>query len=292
MRILLGSLALAATLALGAGTISAAGLGQPEPWQMNLQLAATPVMDAVENFHTFLLWIITGISLFVLVLLVYTMVRFSAGAHSTPSRTTHNTTVEVLWTVVPILILIAIAIPSFRLLYLQRVYPEADMTIKVIGSQWFWSYEYPDHGDIAFDSLLKTEAELEDGDLRLLSVTNPMVVPIDSTVRIIVTGNDVIHGWTVHSFGEKIDAVPGRLNEGWFQPTREGVYYGNCVELCGIGHSDMPIEVHVVAQEDFDAWVETTQAEGVGAANRMLAGRMQARGLLAAHDQNADQQDR
>jgi cytochrome c oxidase subunit II len=245
---------------------------------------ATPVMDVVVSFHNFLLWIITAISLFVLVLLVYALVRYSARANPTPSRTTHNSLVEVAWTVVPILILIAIAIPSFRLLYLQRDYPEADFTIKAIGSQWFWTYEYPDHGDIVFDSLLKTDAELEPGEPRLLTVDAPLVVPVNATVSLIVTANDVIHSWTVHAFGEKIDAVPGRLNQAWFRPTTEGVFYGSCVELCGIGHSDMPIEVRVVSQADFDEWVETTAAQGLGAANRMLSERMRARGLVAAID--------
>jgi cytochrome c oxidase subunit II len=176
--------------------------------------------------------------------------------------------VEVAWTVVPILILIAIAIPSFRLLYQQRDYPEADFTIKAIGNQWFWTYEYPDHGDIVFDSLKKQDDELEPGEPRLLAVDAPLVVPVNATVSLIVTANDVIHSWTIHAFGEKIDAVPGRLNQAWFRAETEGIFYGNCVELCGIGHSDMPIEVRVVSQEEFDEWVEVMAAEGVGPANR------------------------
>jgi cytochrome c oxidase subunit II len=267
---------------LAIGTAGAANLAQP--WQMNLPEAVTPVMESVVSFHNFLLWIITAITLFVLVLLVYALVRFSAGANPEPSRTTHNTLVEVAWTVVPILILIAIAIPSFRLLYLQRDFPQADFTIKATGSQWFWSYEYPDHGDIFFDSLMKPVDELEPGEPRLLATTAPVVVPVNATVSLIVTANDVIHSWTVHSFGEKIDAIPGRLNQAWFRAEREGVFYGSCVELCGIGHSDMPIEVRVVSQAEFDEWVETTVAEGVGAANRMLTQRLRARGLLAAID--------
>jgi cytochrome c oxidase subunit II len=209
-----------------------------------------------------------AISLFVLVLLVYALVRFSARANPEPSRTTHNSVVEVAWTVVPILILIAIAIPSFRLLYQQRDYPEADFTIKATGSQWFWTYEYPDHGDIVFDSLKKQDDELEPGEPRLLAVDAPIVVPVNATVSLIVTGNDVIHSWTVQSFGEKIDAIPGRLNQAWFRAETEGIFYGNCVELCGIGHSDMPIEVRVVSQAEFDEWVEVMAAEGVGPANR------------------------
>lgn len=285
MRFLLAVSALAALVTgVAASEAMAAGLGAPEPWQMNLQLSATPVMEGVENFHTFLLWIIAAISLFVLALLVYAMVRFSAKAHTTPSKTTHNTMVEVVWTVVPILILIAIAIPSFRLLYLQRIIPEADMTVKAIGSQWFWSYEYPDNGEIAFDSLLKPKAELRPGEPWLLAVDNPMVVPVNKTVRLIVTANDVIHSWTIPSFGEKVDAVPGRLNEGWFRAEKEGVYYGSCVELCGKDHAYMPIEVHVVPEGDFNAWVETVRNAGLDEAYKMLAGRMAARGLIAAAD--------
>jgi cytochrome c oxidase subunit 2 len=282
-------LALSVLMAIAVGYLTgeamAAGLGQPEPWQMNLQIAATPVMDGVENFHTFLLGIIAAISVFVLALLVYAMVRFSARAHATPSRTTHNTVVEVVWTVVPILILIAIAIPSFRLLYLERVIPEADMTVKAIGSQWFWSYEYPDNGEIAFDSLLKPRDELDAGEPWLLAVDNPMVVPVNKTVRLIVTANDVIHSWTIPSFGEKVDAVPGRLNEGWFKAEKEGVYYGSCVELCGKDHAYMPIEVHVVSEEDFKAWAETARNAGLEQAYEKLAERKRARGLIAAADQ-------
>ena len=259
---------------------------QPEPWQMNLPEGVTPVMESIVGFHNFLLWVIAAISLFVLVLLVYALVRFSAKAHPVPSKTTHNSVVEIAWTVVPILILIAIAIPSFRLLYLERDYPEADFTIKATGSQWFWSYEYPDHGDIAFDSLLKAEADLEPGEPYLLAVDAPMVVPVDATVSLIVTANDVIHSWTVPVFGEKIDAVPGRLNEAWFRAETEGVYYGSCVELCGKDHAYMPIEVRVVSQAEFDEWVEVMAAEGPGPANRQLTERMRARGLLAAADNN------
>jgi cytochrome c oxidase subunit 2 len=274
--------ALAVTM-LALATASAVA-GQPEPWQMNLQAAASPVMESIVNFHNFLLWIITAISLLVLVLLVFALVRFSARSNPLPSRTTHNSLVEIAWTVVPILILIAIAIPSFRLLYLQRDYPEADFTIKATGSQWFWTYEYPDHGDIVFDSLLKPKADLEPGEPWLLAVDAPLVVPVNATVSLIVTANDVIHSWTVPAFGEKVDAVPGRLNQAWFRATKEGIFYGSCVELCGKDHSSMPIEVRVVSQAEFEEWVKTTAAEGIGAANRMLSQRMRAGGLLTAID--------
>lgn len=287
MRFLAGRPMTLTVVAVGAmaSDATASGLGQPLPWQMNLQQAASPVMEGIVNFHTFLLWIIAAISLFVLALLVVAMVRFNARAHPTPSKTTHNALVEMVWTVVPILILIAIAIPSFRLLYLQRDIPEGDLTIKAIGSQWFWSYEYPDHGDISFDSIMKADDELEPGEPRLLTVDNPMVVPVNKTVRLIVTANDVIHAWTIPSFGEKIDSVPGRLNEAWFKAEKEGTYYGQCSELCGIGHAYMPIEVRVVPEADFNTWVETARTAGLDAANRMLAERTRAGGLLAAADE-------
>jgi cytochrome c oxidase subunit 2 len=213
-------------------------------------------------------------------------VRFSARANPLPSRTTHNSVVEIAWTVVPIVILIAIAIPSFRLLYLQRDYPQADFTIKATGSQWWWTYEYPDHGDIYFESRLKTQDTLEPGEPWLLAVDAPVVVPVNATVSVIVTANDVIHSWTVPVFGEKVDAVPGRLNQAWFRADKEGIFYGNCVELCGKDHAYMPIEVRVVSQAEFDEWVEVMAAEGPGPANRMLTERMRARGLIAAVGNN------
>lgn len=264
---------------------AAAGLGQPVPWQLGLQLPATPVAEGITSLHTFLLWIITLITLFVLALLLYVVVKFNAKANPVPSRTTHNTLVEVAWTVVPVVILIAIAIPSFRLLYLQREIPEADMTVKAIGSQWFWSYEYPDNDDISFDSIMKQDSELEPGEPRLLAVDNAVVVPLGKTVRLIVTGNDVIHSWTIPSFGVKIDAIPGRLNEDWFRADKEGIYYGQCSELCGKDHAYMPIEVRVVPEADFNAWVEQTKTAGVSDANRMLAERIAARGQVSAVEQ-------
>ncbi len=261
---------------------AAAGLGQPEQWQLGLQLPATPVAEGIHNLHSFLMWIITLITLFVLALLVYVVLKFNAKSNPTPSKTTHNTLVEVAWTVVPVLILIAIAIPSFRLLYFQREIPQADMTVKATGNQWFWSYEYPDNGEISFDSIMKQDSELQPGEPRLLAVDNAVVVPVGKTVRLIVTGNDVIHSWTIPSFGVKIDAIPGRLNEDWFRADKEGVFYGQCSELCGKDHAFMPIEVKVVPQADFDAWVEKTKSAGITDANKMLAERLTARGKLTA----------
>jgi cytochrome c oxidase subunit II len=232
-----------------------AGLGQPTPWQMDLQDSASPVMADVASFHFFLLWVIAVISAFVLALLLICIVRFNARANPTPSRTTHNTPIEILWTIVPVIILASIAVPSFRLLFVQLEVPKPDLTVKVTGKQWFWSYSYPDNGDFEFDSLMVQEKDLKPGQLRLLAVDNEMVVPINKIVHVLVAGADVIHSFAVPSFGIRMDAVPGRLNETWFKATIEGVFYGQCSELCGKDHSFMPIAVRVVSEGDFATWV-------------------------------------
>ena len=233
-----------------------AGLGQPSPWQIGLQQSASPVMDNIIWFHDFLLYIIVGIAGFVLVLLVVVMVRFNARTNPIPSRTTHNTLIEIAWTLIPIVILMFIAVPSFKLLFLQLNVPPADLTVKATGKQWYWSYSYPDNGQFEFDSLMLKEGERKEGQPRLLAVDNEMVVPVNKTVRVITTGSDVIHSFAVPSFGIKIDAVPGRINETWFTATREGVYYGQCSELCGKDHAFMPIAVRAVSEQAFSAWVE------------------------------------
>jgi cytochrome c oxidase subunit II len=233
-----------------------AGLGQATPWEIGLQESASPVMDDVIWLHSFVFWIITGITTFVLALLVIVIVKFNARAHPTPSRTTHNTLVEVLWTVIPVCILVIIALPSFRTLFYQLNTPPADLTIKATGVTWNWKYDYPDNGDFEFDSLIVLEKDLKPGQPRLLTVDNEMVVPVNKVVRMQVTGFDVIHSFTVPSFGIKIDAIPGRLNETWFKATKEGWYYGQCSELCGKDHAFMPIAVHVVSEAEFAAWVE------------------------------------
>jgi cytochrome c oxidase subunit 2 len=204
--------------------------------------------------------LMTAISVFVLGLMLYVMVRFNARANPEPSTTTHNTLVEVVWTVVPIVILVVIAIPSFRLLYFQRDIPEADMTVKAVGYQWYWGYEYPDHGDFAFDSLMLSDEERGDQP-RLLATDTAMVVPVDTTVRVIVTAADVLHAFAMPAFGLKMDAVPGRLNETWFKAEKTGTYYGQCSELCGIRHAFMPIRIEVVSKADFALWVEEAQNE-------------------------------
>jgi cytochrome c oxidase subunit 2 len=250
-------LAVAILAILAGGRAALAGLGQPSDWQLGLQQSATPVMDYVIWFHDYLLYWITAITAFVLVLLIIVIVRFNARANPIPSRTTHNTLVEVLWTVVPILILMSIAVPSFKLLFLQlRDIPPVDITIKATGKQWYWSYSYPDHGKFEFDSLMLKEGERKEGQPRLLAVDNEMVVPVNKTVRVITTGSDVIHAFAVPSFGIKIDSIPGRINETWFKVAREGVYYGQCSELCGKDHAYMPIAVRVVSEQAFAAWVE------------------------------------
>jgi len=242
------------------GTTGMALANKPEPWQVTFQEAASENMTMITDLNNFLLVLMTVITAFVLALLLYVMVRFNAKANPTPSKTSHNTLIEVLWTVLPIVILVVIAIPSFRLLYFQREIPEADMTIKATGYQWYWGYEYPDHGDFAFDSLMLSDEERGDQP-RLLATDTAMVVPVDTTVRVLVTSADVIHAFAMPAFGLKIDSVPGRMNETWFKAEKTGTFYGQCSELCGIRHAFMPIRIEVVEKEAFAAWVEEAREE-------------------------------
>lgn len=251
----LTAVAVTAAVLLGSASAALAGLGQPSPWQIGFQDSASPVMDDITSFHNFLLWVIFAIGGFVLVLLLIIIFRFNTRANPTPSRTTHNTPLEVLWTIVPVIILALIAVPSFRLLFVQLDVPKPDLTVKVTGKQWFWTYAYPDNGNFEFDSLMIADKDLKPGQLRLLSVNNEMVVPVNEVVHVLVTGADVIHSFNVPSFGIRIDAVPGRINDTWFKATKEGVFYGECSELCGKDHSFMPIAVRVVSQDDFNAWL-------------------------------------
>jgi len=243
-------------LVAGGGTALAA-TGQPTPWALGLQQAASPVMADITSFHNFLLVIITAITVLVLVLLLTVMIRFNARANPTPSRTTHNALIEVIWTIVPVIILVAIAIPSFRLLFVELDTPKPDLTVKATGKQWYWSYDYPDNGDFEFDSLIVQDKDLKPGEPRLLTVDNDMVVPVNKVVHVLVTGADVIHSFAVPSFGIKIDAIPGRLNDTWFKATSVGLYHGQCSELCGKDHAFMPITVKVVNDAEFAAWVAT-----------------------------------
>lgn len=276
-RLAAGIAAAAASVAAPAAVYAA----QPQPWEMTLQPAATPVATNVHALHDGLLVVITLISLFVLALLVIVAVRFNAKANPTPSRTTHNTMIEVVWTVVPVLILIGIAVPSFKLLYFQRVIPPADLTIKATGNQWYWSYEYPDLGGVTFDSFMVADKDLKPGQPRLLTVDKEVIVPVGKTVHLLTTANDVIHSWTIPAFGMKIDSIPGRLNDDWFKVEREGVYYGQCSELCGKDHAFMPIAVRAVSEADFNTWADTAKQAGVEEANRKLAEILTAKGQMA-----------
>lgn len=244
-----GGAALAAS-----GAVSAEELGQPHPWAYGLQTGVTPVMESVARMHSGLLVVITLITLFVTGLLVVAMLRFNARSNPVPSKTTHNTMIEVAWTIIPVLILVGIAVPSFRLLFEQLDLPKADLTVKATGKQWYWSYTYPDNGKFEFDSLMAHEKQP-----RMLAVDNELVVPVNKIVRVQVTGADVIHSFGVPAFGIKVDAIPGRLNETWFKATKTGVFYGQCSELCGRDHAFMPIAVRVVSEQDFSAWVETAK---------------------------------
>lgn len=221
-------------------------------------------MADITKFHDLLLIIITAITVFVLILLLYVIWKFSEKRNPTPSKTTHNTWVEVIWTVVPILILIAIVFPSFSLLYKADVVPETEMTVKVIGKQWYWTFEYPDHGNFTFDATKAEKDELEDPSLYLLATDNPVVLPVDTNIKFLVTAADVLHDFALPSFGIKLDGVPGRLNETWAYVPAEfagETFYGQCSELCGSGHAYMPITVQMVSKEDFAAWVEEAKEE-------------------------------
>jgi cytochrome c oxidase subunit 2 len=243
--------------ALVAGSEAAlAAFGQATPWQLGFQDSATPIMDEITTFHNYLLIVITLISAFVLALLIIVVVRFNARANPTPSRVTHNTTIEVIWTVVPVIILAIIVVPSFRLLFHQINTPPADITVKATGKQWYWTYAYPDNGKFEFDSLMLQEKDRKPDQPRLLAVDNEMVVPVNKIVRVQTIGNEVIHSFAIPSFGIRIDAVPGRLNETWFKATREGTYYGQCSELCGKDHAFMPIAIRVVSEQAFNEWVD------------------------------------
>jgi cytochrome c oxidase subunit 2 len=280
--------------AAGLAVAPPAFASQPQPWEVGLQPAATPIMEMIHRFNDGLLIVVALIVLFVLALLLYCMVRFNARANPVPSRTTHNTLVEVVWTVLPILILVGIAVPSFSLLFAEHdparaiagYDPVADppLTVKATGNQWYWTYDYPDNDDLSFDSIMLSDEERAanpDAGPRLLAVDNAMVVPVGRVVRLQTIGADVIHSWAMPSFGVKIDAIPGRLNEMWFRVDREGIYYGQCSELCGRDHAFMPIAVRAVSAEAFAAWVAAAKSDLKGA-NQQLASRAPGAGLAVA----------
>ncbi|MBT5108801.1 MAG: cytochrome c oxidase subunit II [Rhodospirillaceae bacterium] len=253
---------LAALAAFFAGLFAGPAFSaEPQNWRLGLQEAATPTMERIDSFHDFLNIIITLIVLFVLALMLYTMWRFSEKRNPTPSKTTHHTGLEIAWTVIPVFILIIIAIPSFKLLYFADRVEEPDMTLKIVGHQWYWSYEYPDHGNFTFDANMVAEDELKPGQKRLMDTDNRVVLPVGKKIQLLMTSDDVIHNWGMPSFGIKLDTVPGRLNETWVQINKPGVYYGFCSELCGVNHSYMPIAVEAVSEADFKKWVKKAQKE-------------------------------
>lgn len=234
---------------------------QPKDWQLGYQKSVTSVMDDLVFMHDYILLpIITAISVFVLFLILYAVWKFKASKNPNPTKTSHNTVLEVLWTVIPCLILVVIAIPSFKLLYKQDVIPKADITIKAIGYQWYWGYEYPDQ-KIAFEASMIETKDLKPGQPRLLATDKHVVVPVNKVVKVLITANDVLHAWALPAFGVKRDAVPGRINETWFKAEKEGIFYGQCSELCGIKHAFMPITVEVVSEEKYKEWVEMAKVK-------------------------------
>ena len=239
----------------------------PQPWQMNFSPSATPVMDDIVDFHNLLLVIEVLIVLFVLGLMVYICVKFNAKANPVPSKTTHNAFLEVVWTVIPIIILIVITVPSVKLLVFMDKAPKdkVEMTLKVIGHQWYWSYEYPDAGNLAFDSNIIPDEEIDasKGQIRLLEVDNRIAIPVDTTIRVIMTSEDVLHNWAVPAFGIKMDTVPGRINEAWIRvpAAKAGVYRGQCSELCGVNHGYMPIVIEAKSKQDFAKWLDKAKKE-------------------------------
>ncbi|WP_237683996.1 cytochrome c oxidase subunit II [Pseudaminobacter soli (ex Zhang et al. 2022)] len=261
------------------GALAPALADQPTPWQVRFQAAATPIMEQIEWFEAFSLWFIIPITLLVLVLLGYCIVRFRASANPVPSRTSHNTMIEVIWTVAPVLVLLCLAIPSFQLLTAQYTPPEEpQLTVKATGNQWNWDYEYQLEQPISFNSAILAEADrasLGKEDMarypRLLAVDNEVVVPVNTTVRVLVTASDVIHAFAMPAFGVKTDAVPGRINETWFNARKEGLFYGQCSELCGKDHAYMPIAFRVVTQEQYDTWLAAARTDLPGANKALMA---------------------
>jgi cytochrome c oxidase subunit 2 len=255
----IGALALALPMLVLA---HAAYADKPTPWQLDFQQPATPVSQAIVSLHNEVLVIITLITLFVVGLLLFVIVRFNAKRHPVAAKTTHNTVLEVLWTVVPVLILVLIAVPSFKLLYFEGHNAHAEMTIKITGHQWYWTYDYPDQGDLSFDSnMIPDDVAAKEGKPRLLAVDNPLVVPVGTVIRVLVTGTDVIHSWFVPSFGVQEYAVEGRLNEAWMSVNQPGTYYGQCNQICGINHPFMPIQVIAMSKDDFAKWLTQAQKD-------------------------------
>jgi cytochrome c oxidase subunit 2 len=251
--------------------------GAPTAWQVNFQPAASPVAQMIESLHDLLLFITVAITAFVLALVAYACIRFRATRNPAPSRRTHNSVLEIAWTAIPVLILVVIAIPSFKLLYFMDRAVNPEMTLKAVGHQWYWSYEYPDNGNFTFDAYMIADQDLQEGQLRLFDVDNPVVLPVDTDVRVLTTATDVIHSWAMPALGVKMDAIPGRMNETWLRIERPGVYYGQCSELCGDYHAFMPIKIEALSKEDFEAWTKQAQEQfaradgGVAVADRQVS---------------------
>lgn len=259
-KLLLSMGGFAATVAVWGGEALAQQY-RAEPWQVWFQEPRSPTAERIWDFHNLVFAIEVAIVVFVLAILGYIIVRFNSKANPVPSKTTHNTALEIIWTVVPIIILVVIAVPSLKLLYFTDKAVNPEMTLKVTGNQWYWSYAYPDHDGISFDSLYVFPEDLEEGQPRMLTVDNPVVLPVDTDIRVLQNSNDVIHNWAVPALGLKLDTTPGRVNETWVRINDEGTYYGMCSELCGVNHGFMPIQIEAVSKEEFAAWVEEAKAE-------------------------------
>ena len=244
---------------------------EPYDWQLGFQEPASEVMRSVLDLHNFVLIMMTAITIFVLFLIFYVVFRFRRKANPVASKTTHNTFIEILWTGIPVIILIFMAIPSFKLVYQQDVIPETDMTIKVIGHQWYWEYQYPEHDDLSFESYLVPDDELKEGEPRLLTVDNRLVLPVNKNIHVLVTAGDVLHSFAMPSLGVKRDAVPGRLNETWMNIDRPGIYRGQCSEICGTGHGYMPVVIEALSENDFEAWLNEAKNEFAELNNRTIA---------------------
>lgn len=258
-------------------TWTSAALALPYDYQLGLQPAASPVMERIEDFHALLLYITGAICLLVLALLVFIIIRFNRKASPTPSRTEHNTILEIAWTVIPVIILVVIAVPSFKLLYYEADIPKPDVQIKVIGKQWFWTYQYPRDGNFQFDSLLLSDDAAEKAhEPRLLGVDNVIVVPVNKVIEVVTTGADVIHSWALPEMGVKMDAIPGHLNYTWFKATRTGTFYGQCSELCGAKHAFMPIEVKVVSDSAYVTWLAAAKKKYAAIDDRSTTRRLAA----------------
>jgi cytochrome c oxidase subunit II len=263
MPLILPLLVLASALLIDGGALAQEPIigGAPTAWQLNFQPPASPVAEMIESLHDLLLFITVAISAFVLALLAYACIRYRASRNPVPSRRTHNSVLEIAWTAIPVLILVVIAIPSFKLLYFMDRATNPEMTLKAIGRQWYWSYEYPDHGNFTFDANMIADQDLEEGQLRLFDVDNRVVLPVETDVRVLTTATDVLHSWAVPALGVKMDAIPGRINETWLRINRPGIYYGQCSELCGDYHAFMPIKIEAMSKEDFEAWTQQAQEQ-------------------------------